>query len=399
MNKIFGIIKDLKTLETKKSQIPRKQIVFVESEGLIWTHGKLYAQQPDVSKFITSEEFTNSIDTSNVVNKSDMATINGQSLINRGNIEIDSSIYKVVTTLPTENQNPDKIYLMKAASSTSGQTDFECWKWTGTEWTDLGPFGSVKIDLSAYLSKAEADSRYMIKSANQNSSLIVLDNGQVNNLGNNGQAFNAIRKITTDDYKGATGSGYPINCASFGVKLDGTTAFSHKKYDSYTYNKTNNTDKTTGAKNTAVLVFSGNSGLLYAKNTGAAADVTSAMYRRVGVIDSPDEAQQVYSVAQTDAKINTLIQEALAPIVANFNDQISALQARIQDLESQLSGGEGIEGSGREGIERPDMIGILQSETTEILESLPGKMEEAVEEVTPDYSSIPDTTGSPETDV
>lgn len=267
----------------------------------------------DLNKYVTQDEFRDSIDTSNLILKSNVATINGQSLTNGGNIEIDSSIYKVVTTLPTENIALDKIYLTKAASSTSTQTDFECWKYENDEWTDLGPFGSVKIDLSAYLSKKEADERYAVKSSNANSALIIKDNGQVNNLGDNGQAFNAIRNVSVDnsgkpraDYLGSTGSGYKINCASFGVKLDGTTAFSHKKYDSYTYNKTTNTDSATGAKNTAVLMFSGKSGLLYAKNTGNAADVTAAMYKRVGVIDSPDEEQRVYSKAQVDTLIDKM---------------------------------------------------------------------------------------------
>ena len=41
--------------------------------------------------------------------------------------------------------------------------------------------------------------------------------------------------------------------------------------------------------------FSGNSGLLYAKNTGTAENVTDDMYKHVGVIDSPDVEQRVYS--------------------------------------------------------------------------------------------------------
>lgn len=320
-----------------------QQIVFIEDleSNIIWTHGKFYNTTIDLSDYITTEvlnshvsteinkldlskyllktEFTDSVDTTNLVTKGAVATINGQSLINGGNIEIDSSIYKVVTTLPTENILLDKIYLTKASTSTSTQTDFECWKYENGKWTDLGPFGSVKIDLSAYLSKQEADLRYMVKSSNVNSSLIVLDNGQVNNLGNNGQAFNAIRdltNITPKTYDGVTGSGFPLNCGSFGVKTDGTTAFSHKKYDKYTYDRTTNTATASGAKNTAVLVFSGKSGLMYAKNTGSANDVTAAMYKYVGVIDSPDEKQRCYSSKQVDGIVD-------------------ALSERINDLESQ----------------------------------------------------------------
>lgn len=314
------------------------QIVFIENEKIIWTHGEFYNKQEidlsnyitsdklnaeinkiDLSKFLLKSEFEDSIDTSDLVTRGAVATINGQSIIQGGNIEIDSSIYKVVTTLPTENIHQDKIYLTKANTSTLSQTDFECWKYENNEWIDLGPFGSVQIDLSAYLSKTEADSRYMLKSSNSSTSLIVLNNGQVNNMGDNGQAFNAIRNVANASgtpYKGVTGSGFPLNCASFGVKTDGTTAFSHKKYEAYTVDKTTNTANAVGAKNTAVLVFSGKSGLMYAKNTGTAADVTTAMYKYVGVIDSPDENQRCYSAKQVDGIVD-------------------ALTERIDDLENQ----------------------------------------------------------------
>lgn len=423
------------TWKTKTSvigtpQISWNQIIFIDDLGAIYARGQLYGDvsgvytksesdslyakpsditteigKLDLNKYVTLDQFTDSVDVSNLVTKGSMATINGQSLISGGNIEIDSSIYKIVTSLPESNALEDKIYLLKAATSTSSQTDFECWKWNGTNWVDLGPFGSVKIDLSQYLSKKEADQRYMVKSSNANSSLIVLDNGQVNNLGNNGQAYNAIRNVQgqdSDKWRLPTGSSFPLNCASFGVKSNGTTAFSHKKYDSYTYDKTTNTDKTTGARNTAVLVFSGNSGLMYAKNTGSANDVTEAMYKYVGVIDSPDERQRVYSVAQSDAQIDTLIQQALGPIVQNFNDQINELKVRIEDLENQnadlyskleaviqkvgvtdeeiaamsLPQGRGMD------FPQIDMISQLQNETDEILEQLPENLQRAIQEAT-----------------
>lgn len=164
---------------------------------------------------------------------------------------------------------------------------------------------------SGYQKVEDADNKYMPKgaSSSQGSSLSISQNGAFNNFGNNGQAFNAVRDLTgTTKYQGESGSGYVINAASFGVKDTGTTAFTHKKYDSF--NK--DTGAYTNAKNTAVLVFSGKSGLLYAKNTGTAADVTDAMYKRVGVIDSPDEAQKVYSATQVDtliSKIKTVLTE------------------------------------------------------------------------------------------
>ena len=161
-----------------------------------------------------------------------------------------------------------------------------------------------KIDSSSYLSKTEADQRYIVKSSNVNSALIIKDSGQIDNLGDNSQAFNAIRDVSTSSDN--IGSGFKINCASLGINTDGTVTLSHKKYDSFTYDKTNNTDSATGIKNTAVLTFSGNSGLLYAKNTGTAENVTDDMYKHVGVIDSPDIEQRVYSSSQVDSLIDKI---------------------------------------------------------------------------------------------
>lgn len=158
---------------------------------------------------------------------------------------------------------------------------------------------------SGYQKAEDADKKYMPKGSTSSggSALSISTNGSFNNYGNNGQAFNAVRDLTgTTKYQGETGSGYVLNAASFGVKDTGTTAFSHKKYD--TFNK--ETGAYTNAKNTAVLVFSGKSGLMYAKNTGTAADVTDTMYKYVGVIDSPDEKQKVYSATQVDTLISKI---------------------------------------------------------------------------------------------
>lgn len=258
----------------------------------------------------------------------------------------------------------------------------------------------------------EADTKY-VKLSNGGSSISISQNGSFNNYGNNGQAFNAVRDVSsTNKYSTATGSGYPLNAASFGVKDNGTTAFSHKKYDTFN----TSTGAASGAKNTAVLVFSGKSGLLYAKNTGSANDVTDAMYKRVGVIDSPDEAQCVYSTSQIDGQINTL-ETALDTIVQNFNDQINELKARVVDLENQntdlytkvellmskanLSEEElnGLvaskEQEARGGMmSQIDMIDTIQKETDDMLHELPNNIKQAIVDATFDYSTLSDEPGT-----
>lgn len=234
---------------------------------------------------------------------------------------VDLSIYKIVSELPTEDIDDNKIYLMVNTAREIGNKYIE-YIHHPDGWEILGEY-KAEISLDEYIKTVDADKKYVPRSSGSSSSgsaISISTNGSFNNYGNNGQAFNAVRDLTgTSKYQTVTGSGYPLNAASFGVKDTGTTAFSHKKYD--TFNK--ETGAATGAKNTAVLVFSGNSGLMYAKNTGSGNDVTDDMYKYVGVIDSPDEKQRVYSKAQVDE------------LVKGLTDTISALEARIQDLENK----------------------------------------------------------------
>lgn len=257
---------------------------------------------------------------------------------------------------------------------------------------------------NVYLKIADAQKKYMPKGSTSSdssaSALSISTNGAFNNFGNNGQAFNAVRDVSSSNkYQLSTGSGFPLDAASFGIKDNGTTAFSHKKYD--TFNK--ETGAATGARNTAVLVFSGKSGLLYAKNTGTASDVTDDMYKRVGVIDSPDDVQRVYSSAQADAATQVLIQNALGPVVENLTGQINALLTRIEDLESAntllnnklnlLCEKSGIEITDEE-LESLSNINIqaysdyneiesLQNDNVTILENLPNEIEAAIDAAKP----------------
>lgn len=294
------------------------RIALIPQLNYFWAQGHFYAKV-DLSNLITTEEFAPVSTTAyNSIQKGTLGKINGQSLED-GNVTLDLTLVRIVTELPTENIDDNKIYFVPNKSE-SGQNVFDEYIHITPEegepfWELIDKF-TEEIDLSGYIKKTEADERYMQKgaSSSSDSSLTVSQTGAFNNYGNNGQAFNAVRNLTTEKYKDPNGSGYKLNAASFGVKDNGNTAFSHKKYD--TFNK--ETGAYTGAKNTAVLCFSGKAGLLYAKNTGSGNDVTDDMYKYVGVIDSPDENQKVYSAKQVD------------DLLAQRDEEIAALKALIE---------------------------------------------------------------------
>lgn len=263
----------------------------------------------DVSNLVTKEEFEPvSTAAYGAIPQGTLATINNQTIEEGGNITIDLSLYKVVSTLPDTFIDVNKIYLVPNSQSTEEKNVFDEYIYNAG-WELLGQFKS-DIDLSGYLKTADADKKYVTKSTGGDSSISISSTGSFNNYGNNGQAFNAVRDCAN------TLTSKRINAASFGVKLDGTTAFSHKTYD--TFNPT--TGAYTGARNTAVLTFSGPTGLRYALNTGSANDVTDAMYRYVGIIDSQEERNKVYSAKQVD------------DIISGLTSQIETLKQAVRDL-------------------------------------------------------------------
>lgn len=173
---------------------------------------------------------------------------------------------------------------------------------------------NTQIASKEYVDKMQDtyDGRYIAKSATTSNAINVDKNGSMANFSTNGQAYLAVRPAAGAEFLSQIPQ--PYAGAAFGVKLDGTTAFSHKTYTSY--NTSNGTYS--GARNTAILQFAGSVGLRYAKNTSTGNDVTEDMYKYVGVIDSEDEFQRVYSAKQVD-------------------DIITPLIARIEALEQALN--------------------------------------------------------------
>lgn len=173
---------------------------------------------------------------------------------------------------------------------------------------------NTQIASKEYVDKMQDtyDGRYIAKSATTSNTINVDKNGSMANFSTNGQAYLAVRPKEGAEFLPQIPQ--PYAGAAFGVKLDGTTAFSHKTYTSY--NTGNGTYS--GARNTAVLQFAGPIGLRYAKNTSSGNDVSEDMYKYVGVIDSEDEFQRVYSAKQVD--------DIIAPLVA-----------RIEALERELN--------------------------------------------------------------
>lgn len=82
-----------------------------------------------------------------------LKTVNGNSIVGSGDITIDLNIYEVVTTLPTSNINPHKIYLV--LSETSGTNNlYTEYAYINSKWEILGQY-KADVDLTPYVKKAD----------------------------------------------------------------------------------------------------------------------------------------------------------------------------------------------------------------------------------------------------
>lgn len=68
---------------------------------------------------------------------------------------LDSTVFEVVASLPTENIK-SHIYLVKDTASTASNNQYIEWVYTNDSWEMLGKF-KADVDLSDYYNKAEVD--------------------------------------------------------------------------------------------------------------------------------------------------------------------------------------------------------------------------------------------------
>lgn len=83
-------------------------------------------------------------------------TINGETIEGSGNITIDLGLYKVVSSLPTEGIDENKIYLVQSTETVpDGELNtYVEWVHVGGKWEKLGEYKSA-VDLSPYAKTAD----------------------------------------------------------------------------------------------------------------------------------------------------------------------------------------------------------------------------------------------------
>lgn len=133
--------------------------VSIDDDGVSWSNGdnKRVNLAFPIDK---SGTFALDSDVAAKIDKGSLATVNGNSLENGGNISIDLTLFKVVTTLPTTDIDTTKIYLVKSAETTTGNLYTE-YIYADGAWEKLGEYKS-DVDLSDYAKTADINP-YLLK--------------------------------------------------------------------------------------------------------------------------------------------------------------------------------------------------------------------------------------------
>lgn len=89
-----------------------------------------------------------------------LKTVNGQSVVGSGNIEIDLSVFKVVESLP-EQGDERKVYLVKAPEKARANKNvYVEYAWVNGEWEQIGEY-KAGIDLELYVTHSYLRENYL----------------------------------------------------------------------------------------------------------------------------------------------------------------------------------------------------------------------------------------------
>lgn len=111
--------------------------------------------------------------------KNSLATINGQSITNGGNITIDLTLFKVVDKLPTSNIDTTKIYLVHASVGEDNNVYTE-YIYVNNAWEKLGEY-KADVDLTPYLKIEDAENAYLPLTGGTLTGLLMVNSGVVAN--------------------------------------------------------------------------------------------------------------------------------------------------------------------------------------------------------------------------
>lgn len=126
-----------------------------------------------------------------LVSGTNIKTVNNQSILGEGNLTIDLTIYRVVQSLPAQDIDPNKIYLMLNPEG-AGNNAYDEYMYVNDGWEKIGQMGN-NIDLTGYLTIADASLNFATKAS-------LADYVQTSNLDSAVSGLNYVKSSVLSDY-------------------------------------------------------------------------------------------------------------------------------------------------------------------------------------------------------
>lgn len=126
-----------------------------------------------------------------LVSGTNIKTVNNQSILGEGNLTIDLTIYRVVQSLPAQDIDPNKIYLMLNPEG-AGNNAYDEYMYVNNGWEKIGQMGN-NIDLTGYLTIADASLNFATKAS-------LADYVQTSNLDTAVSGLNYVKSSVLSDY-------------------------------------------------------------------------------------------------------------------------------------------------------------------------------------------------------
>ena len=126
-----------------------------------------------------------------LVSGTNIKTVNNQSILGEGNLTIDLTIYRVVQSLPSQDIDPNKIYLMLNPEG-AGNNAYDEYMYVNNAWEKIGQMGN-NIDLTGYLTIADASLNFATKAS-------LADYVQTSNLDTAVSGLNYVKSSVLSDY-------------------------------------------------------------------------------------------------------------------------------------------------------------------------------------------------------
>lgn len=134
--------------------------------------------------YVSNASLDDDVSTLGYLKSTNIKTINNQSILGEGNLTIDLAIYEVVQTLPSQDINANKIYLVPMSQGSTATNQFDEYVYANNTWEKIGTIEGGNVDLDDYLTIADASANFVSNAS----------------LDDSVSALNYVKSSTLNDY-------------------------------------------------------------------------------------------------------------------------------------------------------------------------------------------------------